>query len=115
MEISLNKIEKYELLVSTLNMLLVPLKEPNIFYLDSIKNNLEELEGDYYTFLSQGFIEELYQSNIVSENGVHLIEKIRSEIEKISQKKWTVEAFLKDEKWLNVRHYVIEVFSSELK
>ena len=115
MENSLNIIEKYELLVSTLNMILVPLKEPGVLYEEKVRRSLEELEGDYHSFLNQTFIKELHQSNVISSNGVVLLMKIRSAIEDLDQFRWNVEAFLTDNNWYEIRNFVVKVFLSELK
>ncbi len=115
MENSLNIIEKYELLVSTLNMILVPLKEPGVLYEEKVRKNLEELEGDYYSFLNQTFIEDLHQSNVVSKDGVVLLMNIRSAIEHLDHFKWNVEDFLTDNNWHEIRNFVVNVFLSELK
>jgi len=115
MEKSLNINEKYELLVSTLNMILVPLKEPGALYKDKVQRSLEELEGDYYSFLNQAFIEELHQSNLISKSGVVLLMRIRSAIEDLDQFKWNVEDFLTDNNWYEIRNIVVKVFLLELK
>ncbi|RKF38930.1 hypothetical protein BCY89_26655 [Sphingobacterium siyangense] len=115
MENTLNIIEKYDLLVSTLNMILVPPKESGVLYEEKVRRSLEELEGDYYSFLNQTFIEELHQSNVISRNGVVLLIKIRSAIEDLDQFKWNVEDFLTDNNWYEIRNFVIKVFLSELK
>lgn len=107
--------EKYELLVSTLNMILVPLKEPGDLYQDKIQRSLEELEGDYYSFLNTTIIEELYQTNLISKNGVVLLKKIRSTIEGLDQYRWNAEDFIMDNNWCEIRRLVIKVFLSELK
>lgn len=73
--------------MSTLNMILVPPKEPGVLYEEKVRRSLEELEGDYYSFLNQTFIAELHQSNIISENGVVLFMNIRSSIEDLDQLK----------------------------
>lgn len=115
MKNSLNINEKYELLVSTLNMILVPLKEPGDLYQDKIQRRLEELEGDYYSFLNSTIIEELYQTNLISKNGVVLLKKIRSTIEELDQYRWNAEDFIMDSNWCEIRRLVIKVFLSELK
>lgn len=115
MENSLNINEKYGLLVSTLNMILIPLKEPDALYKDKVQRNLEELEGDYYSFLSQTFIEELHLSNIISENCVVLLMKIRTTIEGLDQSKWNVEDFLSDNSWCEIRNFVVKIFLFELE
>ena len=112
---NVNIIEKYELLVSTLNMILVPPKEPGVLYEEKVRRSLEELEGDYYSFLNQTFIEELHQSNVISENGVVLLMNIRSSIEDLDQLKWNVEDFLTDNNWYEIRNIVVKIFLSELK
>jgi len=68
-------------------MILVPPKEPGVLYEEKVRRSLEELEGDYYSFLNQTFIAELHQSNIISENGVVLFMNIRSSIEDLDQLK----------------------------
>ncbi len=112
---NVNIIEKYELLVSTLNMILVPSKEPGVLYEEKVRRSLEELEGDYYSFLNQTFIAELHQSNIISENGVVLLMNIRSSIEDLDQLKWNDEDFLTDNNWYEIRNIVVKIFLSELK
>jgi len=115
MENNVNIIEKYELLVSTLNMILVPPKETGVLYEEQVRRSLEELEGDYYSFLNQTFIEELHQSNFISKNCVVLVMNIRSAIEDLDQLKWNVEDFLTDNNWYEIRNIVVKIFLSELK
>ncbi|UIR57317.1 hypothetical protein LZQ00_05745 [Sphingobacterium sp. SRCM116780] len=115
MQNNLNTNEKYELLISTLNMVIAPVKEINVPYSDTVQSNLEELEGDYYTFLNQDYVEELFKLGMVSEEGFGMIMKIRTVIDNIEQNKWNVKDFLNDKIWMEVRKLTIELFLTDLK
>lgn len=109
MDSILNIMEKYELLVLTLNRILIPYNESNVILKQDVKSNIEELEGDYYSFLHHNFLQELFQSNMISQRAFQIILEMRCEIEKIASRKWNVEDFLKDESWLIVRQSVVEI------
>jgi len=115
MEDKLDVNEKYELLISTLNMVLFPIGEINVLYSDKLKNCLDELEGDYYTFLHENYVYELCETGIVSEKAFSMIKNIRLKIESISQSKWNVEDFVADRCWNDVRKLIIDLYLLDLK
>lgn len=106
--------EKFELLVSTLNMILFPIKEINTPYSEVIKSCLDELEGDFYTFLNEKYVYELYEAGLVSEKAFSKIKIIRLKIESINSNKWNVKDFVLDENWNEVRALVIDLFLWDL-
>jgi len=106
---------KYELLVSTLNLILLPVREIGKPYSDTLMSCLEELEGDYYTFLNEKYVYELLEHGMLSEKAVDIIKDIRLKIECIAQNKWNVEDFVIDKSWKEVRELVVYLYLLDLK
>jgi len=115
MQNSLEINDKYELLVSTLNLILLPVREIGIPYSDTLMSCLEELEGDYYTFLNEKYVYELWENGMLSENAVDIIKDIRLKIECIAQNKWNVKDFVIDKSWKEVRERVVDLYLLGLK
>ncbi|SMC75041.1 hypothetical protein [Pedobacter africanus] len=113
MENRLDVKEKYELLNSTLNLVLFPMKEINISYSEAIKSCLNELEGDYYTFLNEDYVYELYNAGMISEKAIETIKDIRLKIEVINKSKWNIKDFVMDKSWSEVRALIINLYLSD--
>lgn len=114
MQTNLDINEKYELLIATLNMVLIPIKEINISYLDTVQYCLDELEGDYYTFLHENSVSELCKAGMVSDVASIIIENIRSKIDNIGGDKWNIEDFFNDMSWQEIRKLIIDLYSTNL-
>lgn len=115
MEDNLNIEEKYELLIDTLNMVLVPVLEIGTSYSDTVQRRLEELEGDNFTFLHENFVSELCKAGKIAEPDSITIKNIRSKIDQIEIDKWNVPAFLDDEKWQEIRVLIVNLYSGRRK
>ena len=102
-------IKNYNLLVDTLLM-----ASPDITRLDDDKlnNYLEELEGDYYTFLDMGTTELLVNEKIINISQQEAIFQIKLEINKIKPEFWNIESFKTDVQWINVSLASKEVLKS---
>lgn len=104
--------EKYDLFIDTLNLTLLPLKKNGVPYLEMIQNQLEELEGDYYTFLYEDFILLLIKYNYLPKEVFDKVNDIREKISKISPENWNSDDFINNQKWIDIRILVIAVFKN---
>lgn len=113
----LNKImnDKYTLFVNTLNLILLPFKEVGFPYVTSIQSKLEELEGDFYTFLHKDYICELFKNGYLSNRSIERVEEIRFKISKINASHWDVESFISYSEWKEVRNLVVDLLINDLK
>lgn len=115
MEDDLDVKQKYELLIDTLNMVLVPVLEICTSYSDTVQRRLDELEGDYFTFLHKNFVSELCKAGKIAEPDSITIKNIRSKIDQIEIDKWNVQAFLDDKKWQEIRVMIVDLYSCRRK
>jgi hypothetical protein len=106
--------EKYSIFIDTLNLILLPNKEIGVSYNELIQIHLEELEGDYFTFLHNDFIQELYKNGYLTNEVVQVIKIIRTKISNLETTLWDYENFIKNQQWLYIRELVIDLFSSKL-
>lgn len=65
--------------------------------------HLEELEGDFYTFLHADNLEKLRVQGLIDNETVLSGVGLRERIQKISPNSWTSKAFCTESEWLNVR------------
>lgn len=107
--------EKYTLFINTLNLILLPVKEMDVPYLVSIQSQLEELEGDYYTFFHQDFIFELVKNGYLSEQAVDRVQAIRLKISKIEIAHWNGESFINNEEWKSIRCLVVDLLMDNVR
>jgi hypothetical protein len=98
------------LLVETLNMILLPPMISGIPYQNSIKMQLEELEGDYYTFLHSDNISIEHKNGQINSEGIAMIENIRISISAIDSEMWNPTDFINNSVWSDIRKQVILLF-----
>lgn len=115
MQDGINIKEKYELLIDTLNMVLVPVLEIGTSYLDRVQYCLEELEGDYFTFLHEDFVSELCKAGMITDADSITIKNIRSKIDRIENDQWNVQGFLNDKSWQEIRVLIVDLYSGGRK
>lgn len=115
MQDDLNIKEKYELLIATLNMVLVPVLEIGVSYLDTVQYCLDELEGDYYTFLHEDLVSELRKAGMIADADFITIKNIRSKIDQIENDEWNVQGFLNDKNWQEIRDLIVNLYSGHQK
>ena len=77
-----------------------------------IQSNLEELEGDYYTFLNPINIEKMYSKNLVTNKTKKALHYLFEIIHNLDLNKWNVNSFLSDKEWNEVRVLVDDVIKS---
>lgn len=99
----------FSTVIDTLNLLLFPIKEINIKYDFAIQSNLEELEGDYYTFLHKDNIDKLFQSGHITEDSGKTLLVLREKIEKIDKSLWNPKEFIENIEWIEVRNIVLKL------
>jgi len=107
--------QKYELLIDTLNMVLVPVLEIGASYSDTVQRCLDELEGDYFTFLHENSVSELCKAGKIAEPDSITIKNIRSKIDQIGVEKWNVQSFLDDTNWQEIRIMIVHLYSGRRK
>jgi hypothetical protein len=66
---------------------------------DIIKNYLDELEGDVYTFLHQNNLEQLENDSLISGEIIRLASSLREAILSLPKELWTVKAYQEDIEW----------------
>lgn len=106
--------EKYALFIDTLNLLLIPSKEVGIPYLTSVQAQLEELEGDFYTFLQKEFVIELLRKGYLSSSACEAVENIRLKISEIDRSLWDAGNFIENSVWQEIRYLVLDLFRNDL-
>jgi hypothetical protein len=104
------KSELLSLFIETLNLVLLPTREYDIPYEDSIEQCIKELEGDYYTFFHKDNVRALVDNGSIPTEFMGLVEELRNRISNINPAKWTVKDFISDGEWLDVRNLTIELF-----
>lgn len=104
---------KFELFVNTLNLILLPNKEIEISYSKLIQSQLEELEGDFYTFLHKDFVFELFINGYISNRAVEKIQEVRLKILQIDSSYWNVDSFIDHPEWEKVRFLVIDLLRND--
>ena len=100
---------KYLLVISTLNLFFLPIKEVNISYSNSIQNQLNELEGDYFTFLHKDYIKEVTNTTKIEIDLIDKIEEIRLKISGFESSLWNPAAFVYNADWIDIRFMVLDV------
>ena len=90
----------YELLLSTLKMACPDLQ---IVSDDELKDNLEELEGDYYTFFYHDNLIPMVEKGLLNDTQVQNIELLRNLISNINSKSWNIDSFKTEDVWSEVR------------
>ena len=106
----MNSKSKYIFLIDTLNLIILPKCKTDYSFIEIISYQLEELEGDYYTFLHNNNIDELVNKGYLSSSNKILIEQIRTKISKIDSSLWNPEDFIWNRKWIEIRKDVLKVF-----
>lgn len=76
---------------------------------DLIQFNLEELEGDFYTFLNPININTLYSENLIDGDVKFKLEQLFILLQDIESKDWNTESFLTNPKWFVIRNLAKEV------
>jgi hypothetical protein len=105
---------EYILLIDTLNLLILPVKEIGISYLSSVQSQIDELEGDYHTFLHKDNILKLVSSGSVSRDVMDTFEQIRTQISEIESSLWNPLDFINNIKWQQIRNVVLILFEKEM-
>ncbi len=100
--------------IDTLNLLLLPKKEPNIPYLSTIQIQIEELEGDYYTFFHKGNLEKLHREGYLSLEVARKIEKLKNMIDDFDRSIWNPKDFVDNDRWKAVRGDIVEILKEEM-
>jgi hypothetical protein len=105
-------IEKlYDLLVDTLNLILLPAKIDEASYITEIEESLKELEGDYYTFLNKVNLQKLADNNLVSPSVMVVIDGIWTQIHLVKPSLWNPTDFIANPEWLVIREKVKDVLA----
>jgi len=105
----INKRELYELLVDTLMMISPNLESATD---DDIDGYLEELEGDYYTFLDLNAITPLREADLLTDQQVENITQLKAFMNTIAPSLWNISSFKKDVNWLNAREQANDILKS---
>ncbi len=106
--------EKYLLFIGTLNLILLPFKEIGVSYVELIQGQLEELEGDYYSFLNIDFTKELNNCGYITNEVLEITERIRFNISNIDSSHWNAKHFIYHSEWVEIRNLVLDIFRSKL-
>ncbi|EJG02493.1 hypothetical protein FF52_04700 [Flavobacterium sp. F52] len=99
----------YKSLEDTLKLMVVP----NCINIDErnhlIEFNLEELEGDFYTFLNPININKLHSENLIDDEVRFKLERLFVLIQDIESKDWNSDSFLTNPKWLVIHNLTKEI------
>ena len=76
------------------------------------QSNLEEFEGDYYTFLNPVNIEKIYIENLITNKTKKTLLQLFEIIHNLDSKKWNTNAFFSDKDWKQVRDLSGEIMES---
>ena len=79
---------------------------------EEIKDYLDELEGDYYTFLDYNALEPLRNANLLDDIQVNRIVGLKDDIKIITPDLWNITSFKTDPKWVVVRNSAESVLDS---
>lgn len=101
--------ENSNFFIDTLNLILIPQKDLNVFFSDSILQSMEDLEGDSVSFLHEDYYRNVIKTNKEIDSDIALIRKSISEMEK---EFWNVEDFLFHPKWVSLRNLTIKLILS---
>lgn len=105
-----NQIELYSLVFETLNEILIPLFDTEESYQRILQTQIEDLEGDYYSFLNENNIRFLLDNGLITLSSYEIISKIKLEIDNIPSNLWNTNDFLNNEIWNKIRTQVIILF-----
>lgn len=89
-------------LIDTLNLLIIYNKNE-----DLIKCNIEDLEGDCYTFLHEKNLKLLLNESYLSKDLYRSIIDLRTNILKVDKKFWNYECFVNESEWMQLRDKTI--------
>lgn len=103
---------KFEYLVNTLNLILLPKMDVYENYLSLVNSNLEELEGDYYTFFHENNIDELVTQKIINPKVKECISNLRTKIKELDATIWDANSFIFSEEWSEIRNMTLKVIIS---
>ncbi|WP_264550639.1 hypothetical protein [Flavobacterium sp. N2038] len=99
----------YKSLENTLKLMVVPnctnINERNHL----IAFNLEELEGDFYTFLNPININKLHSENLIDSEVKFILEQLFVLLQDIESKDWNIDSFLANSKWFVIHNLTKEV------
>lgn len=99
----------YKSLEDTLKLMVVP----NCINIDErnhlIEFNLEELEGDFYTFLNPININKLHSENLIDDEVRFKLERLFVLMQDIESKDWNSDSFLTNPKWLVIHNLTKEI------
>lgn len=99
----------YNSLEDTLKLMVVP----NCINIDErnhlIEFNLEELEGDFYTFLNPININKLHSENLIDDEVRFKLERLFVLMQDIESKDWNSDSFLTNPKWLVIHNLTKEI------
>ncbi|MET3981611.1 hypothetical protein ABIB62_004227 [Mucilaginibacter sp. UYP25] len=104
----INILKLHDLLINTLNIITPNLSETSDSKLDYY---LEELEGDYYTFLDYNNVKLLFESNLLSSDHVEKITKLKVMINDLPTSLWNTTSFRLDLRWKEIQsaaHNILE-------
>lgn len=83
---------------------------------DEISDILEELEGDYYTFMHSDNIVFLIKDGVIVNDSISKsISELRFMIESIPVNMWNVDNYRNSNKWIEVRNQAAKVYSELLR
>ncbi|UWY26877.1 hypothetical protein N4T20_14230 [Flavobacterium sp. TR2] len=99
----------YKSLENTLKLMIVPnsvnINERNHL----IEFNLEELEGDFYTFMNPINLNKLHSENLIDGEVKFKLERLFVLLQDIEDKDWNVDSFLNSQKWSVIQDLTTEV------
>ncbi len=108
-------ISVFESLKDTLKLMIIPDNISIDDRDDLIEFNLQELEGDFYTFINPVNLNKLYLENFIDIEVKFKLDKLFFFLQDIQDKEWNVDSFLINHKWLkiiNLTKEIITVFES---
>jgi len=79
---------------------------------DKIEDNLEELDGYYYSFFHPINLEKLIEQNHINKDQSDKVLIIRGLLDKLSVGKWNKDSFINHPEWIKARQLAMEVLNS---
>lgn len=96
--------ERLNLVLSTLKLITINSKKDN-----DLEYQLEELEGDSYTFLHKNTLEILLKERKINQEEFNIILSVREKILNVESELWNIKDFLESTKWKDIRTETINL------
>jgi len=101
--------EKYNILLETLDLVLLPRLRPDATLRSQVSLRLTELEGDAHTYLHSLTTIALQRAGYLSQDDVKMIAELRQLILEIPSYLWEPDTFIWDLQWVQVRNITLEI------